>query len=458
MSSLVSEFILNPVLRQARRFSSGPPTPESSIATSESSQPSSSSDRSSWTIVDDAAVCEGHEDASYESTVERRGVGSDSVPRQPAPEVPVSLDASGPTPEIVEEEHRTRNTNQQNTAVADMPTETLVRPEVEVGPPTPAAVDGRTVLPEDDGMGLLRERIIAIQAREDIQQDDKARLMHSLLMEGYNQSRVTAPVYHRPVSPSSPVMSEQSRAKGPLESALNFLNNRGDNSGVVKIKVTEEDLRPTFVPRKAADDDAVVYHTSSGDVVDLDTDDKLGCEHYRRNIKKQCATCERWYTCRLCHDKVEDHILPRRETKHMLCMLCGCAQRVSSTCAKCGVMAARYYCDVCKLWNDDPSKPIYHCDKCGICRVGHGLERDFFHCDVRPPICFTISWLIDWMLTRSRNVWHVSQSLLEKRTNASSGHWTATVPSVATTCSRRGTRSSSCAAATASTRVAMETT
>lgn len=251
------------------------------------------------------------------------------------------------------------------------------------------AVAGRTVLPEDDGMGVLRQRILAIQLREDIQQDDKARMMHSLLMEGYNQSKVTSPLPQRPVSPSNSVMPEHGRTKGALEMALSFLNNLGEHSGAVPIHVTEEDRQPTFVPESigpsAAETSgyrAPAVGRGSDNAIDVDAHSRLGCEHYRRKVKMQCATCERWYTCRLCHDKVEDHILPRKATKYMLCMLCGCVQRVGGTCANCGVTAGRYYCDICKLWNDDSDKPIYHCDKCGICRVGHGLGRDFFHCDV----------------------------------------------------------------------------
>ena len=62
----------------------------------------------------------------------------------------------------------------------------------------------------------------------------------------------------------------------------------------------------------------------------------------------------------------------------------------------------RYFCAVCKFWDDKPGKDIYHCPHCGICRIGtspastshshkhrtlclllpagKGLEIDFFHC------------------------------------------------------------------------------
>lgn len=382
MSSLVSEFLLNPVLRQARRFSSGPQTPEPSTTPSEPplSEPASTQD--ACTVVDHESTDERHGD-----TIGLDSSGPDPVPRQ------ADLDGSMSTGfRLSIPESPTRQTINANRQIAPT-TETIpgvaAQPRTEtwpVIPPMPAAtvLKGRAVLPENDGMGLLRQRILAIQSRDDIQQDDKARLMHSLLMEGYNRSKGAATIHDRPVSPSSLAMREQLRARGPLESALSFLNNRGgEDSSAGKIKLTAEDLRPTFAPApEPAANNSLAYHPSRGDEEDLDTKDKLGCEHYRRNVKMQCATCERWYTCRLCHDKVEDHILPRRETKYMLCMLCGCAQKASGACRNCGVTAGRYYCDVCKLWNDDPAKPIYHCDKCGICRVGNGVGRDFFHCDV----------------------------------------------------------------------------
>lgn len=37
---------------------------------------------------------------------------------------------------------------------------------------------------------------------------------------------------------------------------------------------------------------------------------------------------------------------------------------------KCKTEFACYFCDVCKFFDDDASKDIYHCDKCKICRIG----------------------------------------------------------------------------------------
>lgn len=39
--------------------------------------------------------------------------------------------------------------------------------------------------------------------------------------------------------------------------------------------------------------------------------DVLGCTHYRRNCKKFAACCHAWYTCRFCHDEVNDHQFDR---------------------------------------------------------------------------------------------------------------------------------------------------
>ncbi|CAO0803276.1 unnamed protein product [Mucor circinelloides] len=116
----------------------------------------------------------------------------------------------------------------------------------------------------------------------------------------------------------------------------------------------------------------------------------LGCKHYQRKCKLQANCCQKIVTCRFCHDDVEDHNIVRNETKNMLCMLCMTLQPAAQDCSNCGERVARYYCDKCKLWDDDPKKAIYHCDDCGICRQGNGLGKDFFHCK-KCNICLNIT-------------------------------------------------------------------
>ncbi|KAI7851356.1 zinc-ribbon-domain-containing protein [Circinella umbellata] len=106
----------------------------------------------------------------------------------------------------------------------------------------------------------------------------------------------------------------------------------------------------------------------------------MGCKHYRRKVKLEANCCKTIFPCRFCHDESCDHGIVRHETKNMLCMLCMTLQPAAKTCCKCGVDVAAYYCDKCKLWDDDPKKSIYHCDDCGICRQGKGLNDDYFHC------------------------------------------------------------------------------
>lgn len=80
----------------------------------------------------------------------------------------------------------------------------------------------------------------------------------------------------------------------------------------------------------------------------------------------------------------------RRETKNMFCMLCSEIQPAAQVCRNCHENVARYYCDTCKLWDDRSEKSIYHCDQCGICRVGKGLGQDYFHCE-KCNICMVMS-------------------------------------------------------------------
>ncbi|SPO03878.1 related to Zn-finger protein [Cephalotrichum gorgonifer] len=328
MSSLVSEFIINPVLRQARRLSeiSRPAPPEVTAP-----------------VVDDAAT-----------TPSAGAARPDDCPSQVTrtlsnrPATASTLSTSVEEPLDVEAGEW-----------GDPPPSLAPSGSPE---PTGIAAAGGT-LPEDDGMGSLRRRLLSIQS-QDIPAADKARFMHETLMEGYRKARQQS----KSGDASVPAVLageawEQSLALGPLDALKFWQHTLGEVSPSEKFVLTADDVKPTY---------AVIDGQPSPAV--------LGCQHYRRNVKLQCSTCHKWYPCRFCHDSAEDHVLIRKETKNMLCMLCATPQRASEVCVNCGVNAARYYCGICKLWDDHPLKNIYHCNDCGICRRGIGLGKDFFHC------------------------------------------------------------------------------
>eukprot|EP01127_Copromyxa_protea_P012062 TRINITY_DN3103_c0_g1_i2.p1 TRINITY_DN3103_c0_g1~~TRINITY_DN3103_c0_g1_i2.p1 ORF type:complete len:265 (-),score=44.54 TRINITY_DN3103_c0_g1_i2:28-822(-) len=65
----------------------------------------------------------------------------------------------------------------------------------------------------------------------------------------------------------------------------------------------------------------------------------------------------------------------------MCCFYCGEIQPIAQNCTntECGKKLAHYFCGVCKFFDDDEKKYIWHCDKCGLCRVG---AREMVHCDL----------------------------------------------------------------------------
>ncbi|KAL9021347.1 MAG: hypothetical protein Q9185_001458 [Variospora sp. 1 TL-2023] len=254
--------------------------------------------------------------------------------------------------------------------------------------PDAQASEGR--LPADDGMSLMRKRIVAIQ-RTNSSSAEKARMVHDLMTEPYNLSQPSLLHNFGPRSPASLASHERPFTPASLHSTENrsahctspptSLSSAAESNN--PFHLTPADLKRTFykkpTPTHADAESGSRFYEGLSDESGEDSK-PLGCPHYRRNIKLQCSACSRWHTCRFCHDEVEDHSLNRRETKSMLCMLCGCAQAASEECVQCGERSARYYCSVCKLWDDDPAKSIYHCNDCGICRIGQGLGKDFYHC------------------------------------------------------------------------------
>ncbi|KAJ5212693.1 uncharacterized protein N7498_004339 [Penicillium cinerascens] len=254
-------------------------------------------------------------------------------------------------------------------------------------------------LPADDGMGWLRNKIHAIREL-DLGNDEKARMVHDLMTASYNSSRILSPSLSAAMSPtldpsrlaqpgSPPTLGRKhSPNLAPLSPTVAASISQYEN----QFMLTPEDLQPTYVPK--VEPELVAETGEETGEEDPDTEEleetSLGCQHYRRNVKLQCFTCKMWYTCRFCHDEVEDHHLIRRDTENMLCMLCGHPQPAAHDCRKCGVQTAQYYCEICKLWDNDGKKSIYHCNDCGICRIGLGLGKDFFHCKTC-SVCLPIS-------------------------------------------------------------------
>ncbi|CAG0881992.1 unnamed protein product [Cyprideis torosa] len=107
-------------------------------------------------------------------------------------------------------------------------------------------------------------------------------------------------------------------------------------------------------------------------------DPMLGCKHYRRKCKLVSPCCDNVYPCRFCHDEAEgNHTLERKHLKEVVCNRCSHRQPIQQICEGCGLVMGNYYCSTCRLF-DDEDKQHFHCDGCGICRIG-GKDK-FFHC------------------------------------------------------------------------------
>lgn len=112
-----------------------------------------------------------------------------------------------------------------------------------------------------------------------------------------------------------------------------------------------------------------------------------GCDHYKRKATLLAPCCGEFFACRFCHDAAKyegnpdpkkAHQLDRKAVKIIKCMRCDTQQQAGPTCVTCSVTLGAYWCSLCVLL-DDVDKGQYHCDKCGICRVG-GQEAHT-HCD-----------------------------------------------------------------------------
>lgn len=110
-----------------------------------------------------------------------------------------------------------------------------------------------------------------------------------------------------------------------------------------------------------------------------------GCRHYRRHCQIVAPCCGEAFWCRHCHNEAKNvgkgaHEIDRKRIKEVICQHCNLRQPPGEGCARCGQRFGGYFCEVCNFWDDDgPQKRVFHCARCGICRVG-GREN-YFHCD-----------------------------------------------------------------------------
>eukprot|EP01083_Nonionella_stella_P008007 23046_1 len=142
-------------------------------------------------------------------------------------------------------------------------------------------------------------------------------------------------------------------------------------------QTNNQQSRPIVTNRHSKE---VSYHDRSKGV--------FGCVHYARNcwIKHKC--CDTWYVCRFCHDRINHHQIDRYSIQFVKCMRCGTEQKSSKYCIKCAMESdnsqemkgnasteekycfARYYCNICNLYDDAKDKEIFHCQRCRECVWG----------------------------------------------------------------------------------------
>ena len=113
----------------------------------------------------------------------------------------------------------------------------------------------------------------------------------------------------------------------------------------------------------------------------------MPCVHYKRKAMLLAPCCNEFFDCRFCHDKVKNedekdvkraHVMDRHAVVTVRCSMCSFVQDAGQVCKQCDIVMGNYWCSVC-VFLDDEDKGQYHCDKCGICRIGGADQHT--HCD-----------------------------------------------------------------------------
>ncbi|RDL39030.1 uncharacterized protein BP5553_03370 [Venustampulla echinocandica] len=437
MTSLVSEFLINPVLRTARRFSRSNSNNVYDNATPPAFERTPPEARHEDAVEDIAELLEGLEGLGSQGNDEVPSItgepvildsieNDESIDAQlhtlMAARAPNALPTHSPTPigpyfrrlssNEVDDDDVTHNPSfgiPSRFRTNSSTTNPLSNPDPNVADTRASPIGGRSrtsthdsiqsssagnyrnrSLPADDGMGALRQRIIMIQAMA-IPAEEKARMMHSLLIQGYTEAQMFHTKQQPPASsPASMVSQERPTTPGSLTSFLWQMNGVMDDAPPTQqhtFHLSPDDLKPSYAPLDPPEIDG------DGDAALGEPIPELGCQHYKRNVKLQCTTCDRWYTCRMCHDETEDHVLNRKATKNMLCMLCGYAQRTCGVCMsmsvehshKCIERVSDCDCPICEEYMFTSPHPVVFM----LC--GHSIHKSCYEAHMKTsykcPIC-----------------------------------------------------------------------
>ncbi|KAJ4365304.1 hypothetical protein N0V83_008924 [Neocucurbitaria cava] len=313
--SLLSSFIIDPVVRHARRFSGQPPAEASNDGAP------------AILLTCDPPGCPNDPPPSGTGTptsTPRDEESSETIAGGPTALIDrfrrYSSFTQRPRSAVIDEqEHNAVPSNSSTTVPINIPTEMSSNPSravanqfrrlnldspVSSAPVTPSlpgtglpagqyAGAMSESLPADDGMAHLRMRIHQIRDLK-ISDQERARMIHGLMTERYNLMRPTSPssfVSHdRPYTPTSgqSVFSEI-QASSPYSSA-------SDVDPENPYNLREGDTNPSYRPNNhsAEHGDEEEEESTEGELV-------LGCQHYKRNVKG-CYNLymETAYKCPIC--------------------------------------------------------------------------------------------------------------------------------------------------------------
>ena len=113
----------------------------------------------------------------------------------------------------------------------------------------------------------------------------------------------------------------------------------------------------------------------------------MNCSHYIRFFELICPECQlnkkqkqKVFPCHHCHNDTVYHKIDRNKVKKMKCKFCYCIQPINKVCInpECLKKEHRYTCLKCSLWSHKLDN-IFHCNKCGICRIGN--KEIYKHCN-----------------------------------------------------------------------------